>query len=253
MLTNDVPLNIVRDIRTYFNRKFGTQPDSYAFIITKAIREMKYKTQVISANKIERKPFVFIIDEINRGEASKIFGELFYAIDPGYRGKKDIRVKTQYQNLVPETDVFAEGFYIPENVFILGTMNDIDRSIESMDFAMRRRFTWKEIKPEDTQSMLDKLECATKAKNVMVRLNNEISKIEGLGPAYQVGPSYFLKLGDNGGNFEKLWNMNIEPLLREYIRGFRKSEEIMEKLRNAYFDTKESNSNINDNELVDEN
>ena len=253
LLTNDVPLNIVRDIRTYFNRKFGTQPDSYAFIITKAIREMKYKAQVISANKIERKPFVFIIDEINRGEASKIFGELFYAIDPGYRGKKDIRVKTQYQNLVPETDAFAEGFYIPENVFILGTMNDIDRSIESMDFAMRRRFTWKEIKPEDTQSMLDKLECATKAKNVMVRLNNEISKIEGLGPAYQVGPSYFLKLGDNGGNFEKLWNMNIEPLLREYIRGFRKSEEIMEKLRNAYFDTKESNSNINDNELVDEN
>ena len=253
LLTNDVPLNIVRDIRTYFKRKFGTQPDSYAFIITKAIREMKYKAQVISANKIERKPFVFIIDEINRGEASKILGELFYAIDPGYRGKKDIRVKTQYQNLVPETDVFSEGFYIPENVFILGTMNDIDRSIESMDFAMRRRFTWKEIKPEDTQSMLDTLECATQAKNVMVRLNNEISKIEGLGPAYQVGPSYFLKLGDNGGNFEKLWNMNIDPLLREYIRGFRKSEEIMEKLRNAYFDTKESNSNINDKELVDEN
>lgn len=253
LLTNDVPLNIVRDIRTYFKRKFGTQPDSYAFIITKAIREMKYKAQVISANKIERKPFVFIIDEINRGEASKILGELFYAIDPGYRGKKDIRVKTQYQNLVPETDVFSEGFYIPENVFILGTMNDIDRSIESMDFAMRRRFTWKEIKPEDTQSMLDTLECATKAKSVMARLNNEISKIEGLGPAYQVGPSYFLKLGDNGGNFEKLWNMNIEPLLREYIRGFRKSDEIMEKLRNAYFDTKESNSNINDNELVDEN
>ena len=253
LLTNDVPLNIVRDIRTYFNRKFGTQPDSYAFIITKAIREMKYKTQVISANKIERKPFVFIIDEINRGEASKIFGELFYAIDPGYRGKKDIRVKTQYQNLVPETDVFAEGFYVPENVFILGTMNDIDRSIESMDFAMRRRFTWKEIKPEDTQSMLDTLECATMAKSVMARLNNEICKIEGLGPAYQVGPSYFLKLGDNGGNFEKLWDMNIEPLLREYSRGFRKSDEIMEKLRSAYFDIKESNSNINDNELVDEN
>ena len=253
LLTNDVPLNIVRDIRTYFNRKFGTQPDSYAFIITKAIREMKYKTQVISANKIERKPFVFIIDEINRGEASKIFGELFYAIDPGYRGKKDIRVKTQYQNLVPETDVFAEGFYIPENVFILGTMNDIDRSIESMDFAMRRRFTWKEIKPEDTQSMLDTLECATMAKSVMARLNNEISKIEGLGPAYQVGPSYFLKLGDNGGNFEKLWDMNIEPLLREYSRGFRKSDEIMEKLRSAYFDIKENNSNINDSELVDEN
>lgn len=253
LLTNDVPLHIVRDIRTYFKRKFGTQPDSYAFIITKAIRGMKHKAQVISVNKIERKPFVFIIDEINRGEASKIFGELFYAIDPGYRGKKDIRVKTQYQNLVPETDVFAEGFYVPENVFILGTMNDIDRSVESMDFAMRRRFTWKEIKPEDTQPMLDTLECAAKAKNVMVRLNNEISKIEGLGPAYQIGPAYFLKLGDNSGNFEKLWDMNIEPLLREYIRGFRKSDEIMAKLRKAYFDTKESNSDINDYELIDEN
>ena len=250
LLTNDVPLNIVRDIRTYFNRKFGTQPDSYAFIITKAIREMKYKTQVISANKIERKPFVFIIDEINRGEASKIFGELFYAIDPGYRGKKDIRVKTQYQNLVPETDVFAEGFYIPENVFILGTMNDIDRSIESMDFAMRRRFTWKEIKPEDTQSMLDTLECATKAKSVMARLNNEISKIEGLGPAYQVGPSYFLKLGDNGGNFEKLWDMNIEPLLREYSRGFRKVNDIMKKFQKAYFaETEEASTTEVSDEL----
>lgn len=253
LLTNDVPLHIVRDIRNYFKRKFGTQPDSYAFIITKAIRGMKHKAQVISANKIERKPFVFIIDEINRGEASKIFGELFYAIDPGYRGKKDIRVKTQYQNLVPETDVFAEGFYVPENVFILGTMNDINRSIESMDFAMRRRFTWKEIKPEDTQPMLDTLECAAKAKNVMVRLNHEISKIEGLGPAYQVGPAYFLKLGENSSNFEKLWDMNIEPLIREYIRGFRKSDEIMAKLRKAYFDTKESNSDINDYELIDEN
>lgn len=229
----------------------GCHASAYWAVLNEVYKQKN--TSTLTASNVVKKDFVFIIDEINRGEASKIFGELFYAIDPGYRGKNDIRVKTQYQNLVPETDVFAEGFYIPENVFILGTMNDIDRSIESMDFAMRRRFTWKEIKPEDTQSMLDTLECATKAKSVMARLNNEISKIEGLGPAYQVGPSYFLKLGDNGGNFEKLWDMNIEPLLREYSRGFRKSDEIMEKLRSAYFDTKESNSKINDNELVDEN
>lgn len=229
----------------------GCHASAYWAVLKEVYKQKNIST--LTASNVVKKDFVFIIDEINRGEASKIFGELFYAIDPGYRGKNDIRVKTQYQNLVPETDVFAEGFYIPENVFILGTMNDIDRSIESMDFAMRRRFTWKEIKPEDTQSMLDTLECATKAKSVMARLNNEISKIEGLGPAYQVGPSYFLKLGDNGGNFEKLWDMNIEPLLREYSRGFRKSDEIMEKLRSAYFDTKESNSKIYDNELVDEN
>ena len=184
---------------------------------------------------IMHKPFVFIIDEINRGEASKIFGELFFAIDPGYRGQKDILVQTQYQNLVPEDDVFADGFYVPENVYILATMNDIDRSVESMDFAMRRRFTWKEITPDDTESMLDTLPCADEAKERMHRLNNAIAETDGLGAAYMIGPAYFLKLKDNGGDFEKLWKMNIQPLLKEYLRGFRKTEEILDKFSKAYF------------------
>ena len=235
LLTNEVQLNIVRDIRNYFQRKFGTQPDSYAFVITKAVRAMKQKMPEITANKIDRKPFVFIIDEINRGEASKIFGELFYAIDPGYRGKKDHLVQTQYQNLVPETDVFAKGFYVPENVYILATMNDIDRSVESMDFAMRRRFTWHEITPDDTESMLDSLPCVDKAKETMHRLNKAIAETDGLGAAYMIGPAYFLKLKDNGGDFEKLWKMNIQPLLKEYQRGFRKTNEILEKFSKAYF------------------
>ena len=235
LLTNEVQLNIVRDIRNYFQRKFGTQPDSYAFVITKAVRAMKQKMPEVTANKIDRKPFVFIIDEINRGEASKIFGELFYAIDPGYRGKKDHLVQTQYQNLVPETDVFAKGFYVLENVYILATMNDIDRSVESMDFAMRRRFTWHEITPDDTESMLDSLPCVDEAKETMHRLNQAIAETDGLGAAYMIGPAYFLKLKDNGGDFEKLWKMNIQPLLREYLRGFRKTDEILEKFSKAYF------------------
>lgn len=237
LLTNNVPLNIVRDIRNYFNRKFGTQPDSYAFVITKAVRKMKQKMPVVEANKIDRKPYVFIIDEINRGEASKIFGELFYAIDPGYRGNKRHLVQTQYQNLVPETDVFAKGFYVPENVYILATMNDIDRSVESMDFAMRRRFTWKEVTPDDTEEMLDTLSCAAEAKSTMRLLNKAIADTEGLGAAYMIGPSYFLKLNENGADFQMLWNMNIEPLLKEYLRGFRKSSDILEKFRKAYFNT----------------
>ena len=240
LLTNEVQLNIVRDIRNYFQRKFGTQPDSYAFVITKAVRAMKQKMPEVTANKIDRKPFVFIIDEINRGEASKIFGELFYAIDPGYRGKKDHLVQTQYQNLVPETDVFAKGFYVPENVYILATMNDIDRSVESMDFAMRRRFTWHEITPDDTESMLDSLPCVDKAKVTMHRLNKAIAETDGLGAAYMIGPAYFLKLKDNGEDFKKLWKMNIQPLLKEYLRGFRKANEILEKFSKAYFgETKE--------------
>lgn len=251
LLTNEVPLNIVRDIRNYFNRKFGTQPDSYAFVITKAIRAMRQKMPVVEANKIDRKPFVFIIDEINRGEASKIFGELFYAIDPGYRGKKDYLVQTQYQNLVPETDTFAKGFYVPENVYILATMNDIDRSVESMDFAMRRRFAWKEVTPTDTEDMLDTLSCAKEAKATMNRLNNAIAETDGLGSAYMIGPSYFLKLGENGGDFFKLWKMNIEPLLKEYLRGFRKANEILDRFNKSYFNTKEETA-TDQVELIDE-
>lgn len=235
LLANDVQLDNVKDIRDYFKRKFPTQADSYAFVIVKAIRKMKTPTPDAPANKVERKPFVFIIDEINRGEVSKIFGELFYAIDPGYRGNTDVKVKTQYQNLVPDTDVFAEGFYVPENVYILATMNDIDRSVESMDFAMRRRFTWKEVLPADTDDMLDVLDCADEAKATMNRLNEVISTTDGLGTAYQVGPSYFLKLRDNGNDFDKLWQMNIEPLLKEYLRGFRMADEILKKLNRAYF------------------
>ena len=251
LLTNEVPLNIVRDIRNYFHRKFGTQPDSYAYVITKAVRAMKQKVPVVEANKVERKPYVFIIDEINRGEASKIFGELFFAIDPGYRGKTDNMVQTQYQNLIPETDVFAKGFYVPENVYILATMNDFDRSVESMDFAMRRRFTWKEVTPADTEAMLDTLPCSSEAKATMARLNKAISETDGLGMAYQIGPSYFLKLGKNGGDFNKLWEMSLEPLLKEYLRGFRKTSEILDKFSKAYFGTKEEQT-TDSTELIDE-
>ena len=114
-------------------------------------------------------------------------------------------------------------------------MNDIDRSVESMDFAMRRRFTWHEITPDDTESMLDALSCADEAKETMHRLNAAIAETDGLGAAYMIGPAYFLKLQDNGGDFEKLWKMNIEPLLREYLRGFRKTAEVLDKFSNAYF------------------
>ena len=208
------------------------EKDTYTKSIGDYIKD-HYNEPIDNGNK-ELKPFVFIIDEINRGELSKIFGELFYSIDPEYRGIKG-RVFTQYQNLIPQADIFANGFYVPENVYIIGTMNDIDRSVESMDFAMRRRFTWKEVTPADTAYMLDKLDCATEAKAAMHRLNNVIEETDGLGSAYMIGPAYFLKLAENGSDFNKLWEMNIEPLLKEYLRGFRKAKEILDKFSKAYF------------------
>ena len=184
--------------------------------------------------KNEKLPYIFIIDEINRGEISKIFGELFFSIDPGYRGEKG-KVKTQYQNMVSEGDVFADGFYVPDNVYIIGTMNDIDRSVESMDFAMRRRFTWIEISAESQKDMLNSLgEYAQEAKDRMTALNKVIEGTPELGKAYEIGPAYFLKLEKYDYNFDSLWKMNIEPLLREYLRGYRNGKDIIENCKNAY-------------------
>ena len=184
--------------------------------------------------KNEKLPYIFIIDEINRGEISKIFGELFFSIDPGYRGEKG-KVKTQYQNMVSEGDVFADGFYVPDNVNIIGTMNDIDRSVESMDFAMRRRFTWIEISAESQKDMLNSLgEYAQEAKDRMTALNKVIEGTPELGKAYEIGPAYFLKLEKYDYNFDSLWKMNIEPLLREYLRGYRNGKDIIENCKNAY-------------------
>lgn len=187
------------------------------------------------------KPFVFIIDEINRGELSKIFGELFFCIDPGYRGKNGM-IKTQYQNLIEKGDEFYDGFFIPENVYIIGTMNDIDRSVDTMDFAFRRRFAFKEIKASENLEMLDKLgEIADEAESRLIKLNNAITEITELSSSssYHIGGSYFLKLndfeGDSNERFQKLWNYHLEVLLKEYLRGTENAEENFAKLKKAYF------------------
>lgn len=223
--------------------------------------------EYVKGNYMSPTTFVFIIDEINRGEISKIFGELFLSIDTGYRGEEH-KVDTQYQNLIPRegdsdfdpsnADVFRNGFFIPENVYIIGTMNDIDRSVESMDFAMRRRFAWKEITAKSRQSMLDEDEAwgtngkpsddiIKELKNRMDNLNAAIvdqygdealgnkDKI-GLSKAYQIGASYFLKYGLYE-NFDELWTNHIEGLLYEYLRGKTNIDEKIERLLQAYNDT----------------
>ena len=186
-------------------------------------------------------PHVFIIDEINRGEISKIFGELFFSIDPGYRGEKG-KVNTQYQNMIEDGDVFKDGFYVPENVYIIGTMNDIDRSVESMDFAMRRRFAWQEVTAEESYANMIENDAEfagikDEIKARMFNLNNAIAKTEGLNEAYQIGAAYFRKYldyQDEEKPFECLWNNHLKGLLFEYLRGNRKAKELLEKLHEAY-------------------
>jgi len=206
------------------------------------------------ALKDKKNNFVFIIDEINRGEISKIFGELFFSIDPGYRGK-DGMVETQYQNMIEDGDTFKKGFFVPENVYIIGTMNDIDRSVESMDFAFRRRFAFKEVSAEESKEMLKSDDAwgydennnpkkptdeviesiiGNKEKNVIGKMNainnliwhktiegkqDENKSIEGLSAAYHIGASYFLKLANYRNENGVYDGESFESLWNYHLKG----------------------------------
>lgn len=238
MLESGLTFNRVKDITNFFNKQFASQAYSYEFVILKAIQSNKIRTRQLSVETESLKKYIFIIDEINRGEISKIFGELFYSIDPGYRGKSG-EIATQYSNL----QLGNEKFYIPENLYIIGTMNDIDRSVDSFDFAMRRRFRFIEIKADATSGMLDGLKSnrlddaanellPEEAINRMTALNEAILEVEDLNENYQIGASYFLKLKNL--TFDELWTDCLRPLLQEYVQGLYDEEGKMKKFATAY-------------------
>ncbi len=231
MLESGKVFDKIKDISSFFGKTFATQGYSYDYIIYKEILKLKNKAKKSTAKVEEQKNYIFIIDEVNRGEISKIFGELFYSIDPGYRGKAG-EISTQYSNLHSDPD---EKFYVPENVYIIGTMNDIDRSVDSFDFAMRRRFRFVELKANEHTDMLNSLEnesLKAEAISRMKSLNNEIASVEDLNENYQIGASYFLKLKTIG--FNQLWTDYLKPLLQEYIRGMYDEAGLMKRFAEAY-------------------
>ena len=223
MLESGQKFDKIKDITNFFGKKNALQAYSYDFVIYKAIQEAKAKQE-------ELKNYVFVMDEINRGEISKIFGELFFAIDPGYRGRSG-EISTQYANLHSDPH---EKFYIPDNVYIIGTMNDIDRSVDSFDFAMRRRFRFVELKANAHLEMLESLGDKMKAEAIkrMTSLNEKIASVEDLNENYQIGASYFLKLKTL--DFDSLWTDHLQPLLQEYIHGMDNESKIMSGFAKAY-------------------
>ena len=205
--------------------------ETYQKIVLDHMKESYGLCDYISPTIDTDKKFIFIIDEINRGEISKIFGELFFSIDPGYRGERG-SVSTQYANL-HETD---DKFYIPENVYIIGTMNDIDRSVDTFDFAMRRRFRFVEVTAESQVAMLDK-ELGIHAEESKLRLRNlnaAIENVQELNSHYHIGPSYFLKLKDVNFDYELLWSDYLKPLLEDYLRGSYEEAETLDTLKKAF-------------------
>lgn len=207
----------------------------------------------------EETVYYFLIDEINRADLSKVFGELMFGLEESYRGIEN-RFDTQYKNLKtyqvdPDTgiaspmafDCFADGFFIPKNLHLIGTMNDIDRSVESFDFALRRRFRWIDVKANEI------MESSLKAMGVpnpediarkAIKMNNCLSGFSfGLGEAYHIGPAYFKSMSAGEKlkeDLKEVFSHRIEPLLREYTRGQNagKVEELIQKCKDTLLENK---------------
>ena len=194
-------------------------------------------------NKDDQK-YVIVIDEINRGEISKIFGELFFSIDPGYRGHEG-SVTTQYANVATKSVFPNNRFYVPKNVYIIGTMNDIDRSVESMDFAFRRRFAFLEITAKESQDAILMGNPAMQDNNIdlgnVVRVMDAVNdKLEdlGLNESYHIGAAYFTKLSKYSNQrvsmWDSLWKYHLKGVIYEYFRGEPDADKKLKEVYDAY-------------------
>lgn len=163
------------------------------------------------ASKESNKNFVLFIDEINRGNLSKIFGEMLYLLE--YREKN---VKLTYS---PNTK-----FSIPKNLYIIGTMNTADRSLAMVDYALRRRFGFISLKPN--YEILKKLLQSNGSKNTFIdtlitnlsTVNEKIAANPSLGSGFEIGHSYFVKEENlDLQKLEAIWEFEIMPLLEEYF------------------------------------
>ena len=196
---------------------------------------------------MEKFGYFFIADEINRAELSRVFGELLYALE--YRGEK-YTIKTQYAYMRSE----QEEFFVPENVFFLGTMNDLDKSIDSFDLALRRRFVWIETKC-DYNVIKNEIDASNVSEYTTAceNLNKEIA--DTIGEKYQIGHSYFLKINKSkdgeisNSNMQTLFKNHFDVLLREYLRSEYSEKDInahLEKFKEK-FSLKNNKAKQNDN------
>lgn len=173
-----------------------------------------------------------------------------FGLEKSYRGITNA-FSTQYKNLntykINENgfaeplgfDCFKDGFFIPENVIIIGTMNDIDRSVEAFDFALRRRFRWidvsvnSELKPALKAMKINDVKLAERITELNNYISGEEGKKLGLNEYYQIGHAYFSEYSNsedgtiNEKSLKDIWNHSIKPLLEEYCRG-RNSESFIE-------------------------
>lgn len=214
--------------------------------------------------------FVILIDEINRADLSRVLGELFVGLEKDYRG---IPIDTQYSTMPLDGKTYK--IMIPPNVYIIGTMNDIDRSVESMDFALRRRFAWLEVTAEDSEIILNSID-DDDVREELLRKMREINKVisgerklnakgvpdrlgEFLGRDYQLGGAYFAKYREYAGigekpkeAYESLWENHIQVILTEYLRSIDRCDraKILEELKKIYDNSSQKKETTKENKAA---
>ena len=235
----------------------GLKPELEDGNVNFAWKDGLFKTFADNALKARKKdgenckPYIFLIDEINRADLSRVFGEVFSLLEEDYRYPKNkIGIK------LPD----GSSFVLPDNLYIIATMNDIDRSVESMDFALRRRFSFLEVKAEDSVCIIEKNQKISdgnkdKLKKVMAELNKYIGSanelLDGkyhldLGDEYALGGAYFVHFAKYPESpWDKLWSNHLAVILNEYLRGHRDRHAILKCLKNV-FKTASCGGNEND-------
>ena len=192
-------------------------------------RGIFYKFCISAANNPD-KPYFFIIDEINRGNLSKIFGELLMLIEKDYRGEK---LTLAYKD---------EKFFVPKNLYIIGMMNTADRSLAMIDYALRRRFSFYDMRPGFDSEGFQKYQAALAnehfdrlIKNVK-ELNKAIAADESLGEGFELGHSYFCGQKTVTDDWlHQVINYDLVPMLQEYWFDNRKEVEKWKNALNAIF------------------
>ena len=192
--------------------------------------------------------YYFIIDELNRADVAAVFGDVLFALDEDYRGIEN-RFDTILGNLKTyriiqaddigtanytttnigyaeqmKFDCFERGFFIPKNLHIIGTMNEIENSADNIGFAFKHRFRWIDIDPEEIMYLSLKdihrdkdifwLDRFSENLNLVNRLIGESFSNE-----YRIGPAYFRKLDESADSINIVFDTTIEPLLKEYLKG----------------------------------
>ena len=182
----------------------GIKPKTKDGKITYEVKDGIFKKLCEKAKKDESQNYVMIIDEINRGNVANIFGELISLIEDDKRlgAREELRAELPYSHTI---------FSVPKNVYIIGTMNTADRSVEALDSALRRRFTFKEMMPKS-----ELVPEENNVRNIFEIINQRIEVLKDR--EHQIGHSYFMGV-ENEDDLKDVFYDKIIPLLQEYFYG----------------------------------